>query len=594
MRAWLAAALTLLSIGTAHSQPDWHEVRLQARPTLGDLSRYSRPLPVTVEVQYTGQNTQSAKAVVYPDVPSMKVTGEAETTLAPGPSRQLSVMHPFGSYGVHVKVESGRQQTAPQTLNISAITDNDTLALILAPTGTEFAYLSGYKSLMGEGEFRINRPRTGTILPELWPAYLSADMIVLHDVPRLNLTPGVQKAIVDWTRAGGTLVLVSNGAPDEWTQSAFADVLPLAPEGSVSKGKYSRLTGKVSGQPLQDDLAYFRELDAGLVFQIGVNVKDQETLGNKPTEKLWSELAKRHKNRAFRQQRFQSSYRLLAHPAELPVPSAATIAWYLVAYVFLAVPINYLALRRRDRMLYMIFTAPAVALLFSAGAYVVNSSGRSSEVVLRELGVTLLWPGSITAVSDHSLVLFSPSSLKFQLKVPHRTYFRPQDVDSGGYYNKDLHLVLGADSMTYRDFRLSMWSIARFRSTHLSTLNGPLQLRVLNSQGSHVKLHIDNRTGLEIKDCVWTDPTHQHSSKPFPLGSGVQTVDCELEVPTDNWSGVDPDDAMSLRQQLDQVLAGRPYLAGVSTDPKLGAGLDLSRGGARHQYSLLVVPGGKP
>ena len=595
-RGWASALLSAAILcSTAGAAPD--SAAEKPRPLLGDLARLSRPLAVGVPVSNSSNKVQPCRIVLTAGPSNSRVSGEARLSLAPGSRHLVPVIAPIGNYYQQVSVEAPGAPPTPTPVSCTGVSDQDTLALVLAPGGTEFAYLAGYKDLIPGGEFRVNHPPQESPLCHSWWAYLGTDLIVVYDLPKLNLSPEVQEALLDWTRLGGTLVLVSNLDTAEYRGTAFGPFLPLQPQGVDRAHGPAHLSGELieGGKVLYrrdgQTLGAARALNEGQLILVTAPVVDQKVLGPDATQDLWREVLQLFQDGSpFSRLRFRNLPRL-THPVELPKPSAAGIAWYLVIYVLVVIPLNYWLLRRKDKMLWLIVTLPVISTVIAGLSFAVNAINHGSETVLRELGVAVLPHQSTVAVADHSLMLFSPSSLRFKIEFPRSSYVRPQELDNNGFSPREMHLVNEADSSYYRDFHVPMWSLARFRGTSLHSLNGPIDVRV-----EGLRLAIDNQSGVLVKNCRYYDG--RRMSQSFEVGPGKNSVQMEMKKVLNPREVIETspelpsEDMDSLTQEMQGLMASG--LVGWSGDPRLTSGVKLDRGVKHMPQTLLLVPLTRP
>lgn len=497
--------------------------------------------------------------------------------VAPGSHHIVPVQAPMGNYYLQIAIESSLANAKPTQLRTSPVSDADTVALVLAPVGTEFAYLAGYKSLLSGGEMHLNVPPREAPLPTSFTSYLGQDLIILHDLPRLNFAPDVLDALIEWTRAGGTLVLVSNGDAGEYRGSALAPLVEDAAE--------RRVIGGPKGQ------AWARPLNEGQIIHIGVPVTDQKRLGLNATQELWKAVFKAYANDCpFAKERFAAAPRL-EHPTELPTPSAGAIAWYLVIYVLVVIPANYWLLRRKDKMLWLIITVPVVSSAIAAVSFAVNAAQHGSETVLRELGLAVIANHSSAAVSDHSLMLFSPRTHRFKIDSPKNSYLRPLEIDQGGYSQKECHLVSEGDTSFYRDYTIPMWSLARFRSTCLHPFEGAFNL-VVEPTGSNYHLRVENGSGLTISHCCYFDG--RGLSQFFDIGPGVNSIQAQMhpgapgQAISEFDGGIASEDKTGLANQLPHLM--KAGLIGWSQDALLSSGIKLDTPVKHLPITLVLVP----
>ncbi len=516
---WLLAALLW---GTAAAQEP--TALLEARSVFGDIVRYGCPFQAEVEVSVHGNVNQDCMLEV--DGGRAELTSRTPIKLAPGKrSYQMPVV--CAQYGQEVRLTGTTLANVTTSLQPSVASDQDYMALTLVPRKNQFSYLGGYKSLLKQGEFRLNQPRRGAQLPDLWWTYLGHDAVVLYDVPALKLSDRVEAALIDYTQAGGNLVLVSNTDPQELRGSRLAELAPLRAQA------FDRGLGLLTGQALAGSesvlrhhnlpLLLRRSYGSGTVWQVTAPIDTQDVLGSKLTQAIWQKVLSQQGSVEVRKAFEENSDRLSVLP-ELPAPATAALAWYLAGYVLIVVPGIYIYLRRKDQVLRLILVVPACSLLITLVAYFLNSSGRGRELVLRELGTAWVRGGQKEVVLRQQGVLFSPAALRFGLDFPADTLMRPR------YRARDeqSHVLncLG-ESLVLEPEKLRQWGLSRWGGLGLRKLSGPISLKTRESVGV-LKVTIDNQSDLSGCKAVVV-MSAGGCSPPFELHKGPLSMQVDLK-----------------------------------------------------------------
>ena len=496
--------LALACSGVALAEP---KVELTEHHVLGNIYRYGRPFQAQVELSFN-------------EVRSDQLQGPGEvSTQFPvqlGPvSRQYAFPVLHANYGAsEYSLNSALPINIVNVGQISIANELDYLVLAMSSSKNSLGYLGGYKNLLKQGEVRVNQPAATSQWPDLWWTYLGQDALVIQDLPSLKLQPSVEKAILQWTQAGGQLVLVTNLDPQEYRGSTFEEYLPLRPEG-LKAGKPPLITGQVQeGEVVQkhqgQPLLLRRSYGCGQIFQITAAVTQQETLGNALTASLWKEII-RTEATGLRVRKFGFDQdRRLAQLPELPAPATAGLAWFLFGYCAVLLPSIYLYARRRDRVLRLIVYVPVISTLVTLGAYGYNSRGRGRELVQRELGTLYAASGQQLALLDQSAALFSPNPTRFWAKLSESTLLRPES-----YLHREskFRLSLRGRELRLEEVRLPQWGISRWRGLAVRQVPGKLSLR---SRGQEIE--VDNQLGKALSGYL-LDSQGSSDLVNFPVGS---------------------------------------------------------------------------
>lgn len=101
----------------------------------------------------------------------------------------------------------------------------------------------------------------------------------------------------------------------------------------------------------------------------------------------------------------------------LRLPSPLALLGFLLLYIFVVGPLNYLLLRRLQRREWAYLTVPLVVLLFSGGAYLWGTIGRGTAPTLTELSVVQVLPEETHGQATTLLALFSPTRRSYRVEA---------------------------------------------------------------------------------------------------------------------------------------------------------------------------------
>jgi hypothetical protein len=544
----LLLAVLLTGIASAQEAP----ATLEARSVFGDIVRYGCPFQAQIDVNVTASLNQDCQLEI--DGGRAELTSRTPIKLAPGKrSYQMPVV--CAQYGQDVRITGTSLANVTTSLQPSVASDQDYMALTLVPRKNQFSYLGGYKSLLKQGEFRLNQPRRGAELPELWWTYLGHDAVVIYDLPALKLSDRVEAALIDYTQAGGNLVLVTNSDPRELHSSRLADLAPLRAR-TFDRGA-GMLTGEL--QPGAQSVTTHQNLPlllkrhygSGTVWQVTAPIETQDVLGTRLTQSVWQKVLVQQGSVEVRKAFEDSGDRLSVLP-ELPAPATAALAWYLAAYVLVIVPGIYIYLRRKDQVLRLIIVIPACSLLITFVAYFINSSGRGRELVLRELGTAWVRSGQREVVLRQQGVLFSPAALRFSLDFPADTLVRPR------YRARDEQphvLNCRGESLLLDPEKLRQWGLSRWGGLGLRKLSGPVAFQAKEGLGV-LQVTIDNQSDLPACQAVVVT-TAGSCSQPFALQKGSQKMKIDLKNMSNLRAQLRVQESEEDAGSLDQELQGR-------------------------------------
>jgi hypothetical protein len=125
-------------------------------------------------------------------------------------------------------------------------------------------------------------------------------------------------------------------------------------------------------------------------------------------------------------------------PGVTALPEAMAMVTFLLAYIVLIGPLNYLVLSRLGRREFAWFTIPAMIVAFTIIAWVTGFNLRGTEVVLSRLSVVESWPEVETSHVRQLIGLLSPRRANYDLTLPDSRALRPllRPAASGFFTNQ--------------------------------------------------------------------------------------------------------------------------------------------------------------
>jgi hypothetical protein len=281
-----------------------------------------------------------------------------------------------------------------------------------------------------------------TMLPESAASLRGVNVLFLHDVDTAALSQAQRDTLALWVQVGGQLV-VSGGGGGQRTAAGVADLLPADVNGEIAQGDLTalgQLAGtapppvagaalsvaqpRLSAESLPPNAALlFRWLrGAGAVTFTTFDLAGLRGWDGEP--KLWSRLlaplevlAPGFDARQRRLNLLQSTLRL----PSLGLPSAGALFCFLIGYIFVVGPLNYLALRRLRRLEWAWLTVPGAVLIFAGGLYVVGFGLRGGQSQLSQIAIVQGSEGDARGFVTAFVGLFSPRRTSYTLGFPPET-----------------------------------------------------------------------------------------------------------------------------------------------------------------------------
>jgi hypothetical protein len=342
--------------------------------------------------------------------------------------------------GGQVRLLDGGTVLAEQETSIETI---DQGRFLIGVVSSDPALLNSLNSLTLPSSAGANvRHIVPEALPERPVALRGVNALFLHDVDTSALTQPQRDALALWVQIGGQLV-VGGGSSGQRTAAGLGDLLPVEVGGDIAQGDLSSL-GQIAGSappaPTNSTLSAVRPregaaglpADRALLYRwargagaVTFTTFDLSSLRGWTGEpELWSRLlapidvlAPGLDARQRRLNLLQSTLRL----PSLGLPSAWTLLLFLIAYILVIGPLNYLVLRRLRRLEWAWLTVPGAVLLFAIGLYVVGFGLRGGQSQVSQVAIVQGSEGQARGFATAFVGLFSPRRTSYTLLFPSET-----------------------------------------------------------------------------------------------------------------------------------------------------------------------------
>lgn len=403
--------------------------------------------PVRVQVRNNGESI-TGRLVIRPDT-SGRVVGNAFSVpidLPSGAEKVEMINIQARTFPDTLRVElidASDFVVASQEANLIDLRQQDQLYAVVTGATTPPISLSGVHI----GGFEAEQASWDiTNVPDNPLALQSLDMMVLQNLDSDNLTTAQRMAIRRWVEAGGHL-LVMGGASAQATASAFMDVLPFMPQDSQSIDDLTALavyagdhrtpllgrtviaTGDVADSGIvlveTDDalpLLVRRDLGAGVIDYLTADptLEPLASWGDLPL--LWMHLVTTRAPQPTWTQGFTEPQWGADALANLPgvdlLPPIQTLCLFLIVYILMIGPLNYVVLSRFNRNGWGWVTIPLVIIVFTGIAWTVGFNLRGSEIIVSRATVVQSWVDTDTAKVDQFVGVLSPRRSTYSVSAP--------------------------------------------------------------------------------------------------------------------------------------------------------------------------------
>jgi hypothetical protein len=376
-------------------------------------------------------------------------------------------------------------------------------------------------------------------IPPLSEALDSLGVLILDDVDTGSLSADQRSALEAWVSRGGMLIAeLRPGGAD--VTAGIANLLPVTVSGSrtvVSLDSLGDLVGATSPPPgqatvgsatlrpetaaasrllaQQDGLpiAVERGLGLGEVVYLGVSPGApplkawdgtlpliKRVLADHALQLSYGDFLRFSPSRGYYSGSLFDTYGgMFALPA-LDLPNPLLIGFFLLLYIIVVGPVNFIILRRIRRAELAWLTVPVLVVLFSVVAYLVAFQSKGGDVVAIRANVVSTYPDVEQATFAQHFGLFSPVRSTYRFRLPADSAVT--ELNSYGYYQPGSDTpspVLGGNPTTIDNVNIDTWSLKAYVAEHTGKAESPVETN-LNLSNNVIVGTIKNRSTSPLQD----------------------------------------------------------------------------------------------
>lgn len=493
----LIIAGTIIPISAARGQattPGTPEMTVT--PAFDGYFKYGEWMPLSIDLENPWQDVEAEVRVRVPRA-NGGVTFTTPVSLPAGAHKLVSlfILPNNYSHSLDVELVSDGKVLVSKKAAMNPLMNVNVLIGLMSPERGALSLLSGVLYPNNQRPVQVVDVNLWQ-LPEQMEGLRSFDVLIINSVDTSKLTPGQTSALTAWVQHGGRLV-IGGGAGAELTLSGLpADLLPVKLDGkqnlsgesldglvSFAKGQEIKAAGEfvvnktilTESQVLagKGDLPLVSERSNGKGFVdfIALDLSSSPFEGWSSTTRFWETLL-RTSGDFFNQPTDVSQRSMRASMMNSPLtmipsmelPSIKWLAAILAIYILIVGPINYLLLKKKNRLHWAWFTIPGVTILFSGAAFGGGYLMKGNDILIHKLGVLEIQPGGSAQVSSY-MGLFSPSQKSYQVEVPGGSLLSPI-MDENLPYNiagpgSEITLIQGKPSIL-KGLSINQWSMQSF------------------------------------------------------------------------------------------------------------------------------------
>ena len=455
----------------------------------------------------------------------------------------LYTQPPSFAQGILVQLQAGTQTLATVFVPVVVERNVNYVIGVIAPRRAAFTALRGMtlqtQPAVASDPNNARTNRSVVVLPipladiaERGEGLRSLDALIVTDTDTSELSADQRRALQTWVAQGGRLILgggasaarTLSGLPAEWQAEFQIAAAPTDVNTLDALEKFAAQTIRVPG-PFP---ATFAAGGAPLIAQDGKTWLAEYVLGTGFVDYCALDLAASPFDAWAGALRFWE--KLLApgaaYPADAPVdvspramfasnlayslqnlpalalPSLRGLGIWLLAYILLVGPINYLVLARARKLAWGWVTIPALTFLFAAGAFISAASLRGNEVILNQISIVQLDPR--IAAAQTFIGIFSPERATYTLQLPAHALPMPLRAETNPFGRSSLAAgsaaeIVEGDPTQLRGIQINQYAMQAFQIETPAPPNWRIESDV-RFDGARVRGALANRTDQTLRD----------------------------------------------------------------------------------------------
>lgn len=369
-------------------------------------------------------------------------------------------------------------------------------------------------------EVRCGRFSAATF-PDRWIGLASLDLLVIHDAPLDELTTDQGRALQDFVRRGGSVLLIPGPTQGWLAHPLLQSLAPVRTEPARSvqdapglAAAYGRLRGgdsfllqpllngtpafdRTRGEQLGRELVRF-DSGAGRVSVLGVDLRRApfDTWGGRRA--LWTDVVTQSprwfqddalafpiaSNPAQRDELFQRMGRLIN-----PYPSFGLIFGLAIVFLGVVGPLNYAVLWKLRRTLLLVITVPGISVAFLAVIVLLGYLLKGTSTVAHSARLLSTRSGLEVARESHLYSLFSPATRTYDVSFEPGSYgpFDRWSTTEREVYRRRSEPMASIACETGAAFTIKGLSTGQWQSWDLES-------RALRDLGKGIRFSVSGRT----------------------------------------------------------------------------------------------------
>lgn len=429
-------------------------------------------------------------------------------------------------FTVELVDESGQIVESTQTNRLSGLADDALLYAVVTGEPGRLEYLETITA--GRSEAAVAYLGLAEI-PDVAAALNAVDVVIFHGIDTGRLTAGQREALESWLDTGGQMVVTGGPAWQE-TTAGLEELLPVTISGVKTVDNipvlldYGKLAFRDPGPYLVTDnslrngeillhqdgtpLLARQGHGRGSVFFLALDPSLAPLLDWRGSQAVWSMVASNAQPVPVWAHGARHSYAATSAVSSLPVadlPAAWALFIFLMFYVVLVGPINYVILRRLGRRELAWLTIPLLVLIFSATAYVVGFGLKGNETIINQMSIVYGHTDGEQARVQTLIGLYSPRRASYDLQLPAEAIPRPFERSFGAMGGQgNIEAINRAGTITISDIRVDVGSVETLVADSyqpMPDVTGSVRLRT-SAGNVHLDIDIYNNSSVTLENAT--------------------------------------------------------------------------------------------
>ncbi len=549
-RRWLPLFLALafgLAVGAAFGQKA--DLQWGVTPGFSGIYKENAWVPIQVDISNQGDSRSGELRIPRhgprPKDPALSYAVPIE--LPRNSSKRYTIYTPSTDLET-ITLRLGRFQESKEIASDWVAAPDDTLVIVVGGDGASLSFLTGtpavpqglptfdfsnYQQRGGDPTLQIGHASWDT-LPDSWLGWDGVDAVVLADANFVAASQQSLDALLQWVRLGGALIVPGGAQAPQMATSPITNFLPIEVSGTatlpgladlqawtglpieqrlvlVAAGRLAPGASLLCGSPEQPIIAVGK-VGLGRVAMTAFDYCADPVKYWDGQTAMWQRLLAQtpanltSTDRAETTEPWQPDVTLETAAAYTPsasFPPLWVLLGFLGAYLIALVPVNHAVLKRMDRRELAWLTAPAIAIIFTLGAYGVGYTIRGNSVIFNRLGIIETAPNTGLARGRGYVSIFSPSRHKYDLLLEGLAA-SAREIGVMNERPRAAATVFYGPNPKVAGLPVNMWTsralCVEFTADLKDGIGGYLEF-----DGATLKATVENNTGLTLRECRLLD-----------------------------------------------------------------------------------------